>query len=303
MMSLPRTGLLLALLVVLTACTVAQMEKATTEEEVFTKPRPEFPGSEASKGSEGWVLVSYRAQRSGLVSDLGVTDSSGSDAFEKAALKAVQDWRYAPGEEREMNALLNFVYDHRVIQVSHRFVIQNASVHELIDNGDLEAAQAMLAEIRSHKDFTTFELAYSYLLEGRIAGERGDRAGQLYYFRRAMLNDGRWLARDNYLVCLRAAVILAIQTRDFASAVRDYELLTETRVGKKLASDLDGPIEEIRAQFAGDQFDTQPYMVADNSITVKREWPRHSSFQDRWPSQKKISMGNWPKSTAPAKKK
>ena len=277
-MSYARTSLVLAILAVLTACTVAQMEKPQTEDHVFTKPIPEFPGSELSRVHEGWVLIAYVVQSSGLVRDLLIIDSSGSDAFENAALQAVREWRYAPGEERELTVLLNFVYDSQVVRLSRRFMSLNERTHGLIDDGDLDAAQALLAEIRADDDLTTFELAYSFLTEGRVAGMRADPAGQLQYFRQAMLNKGRWLARDTYLVCLRATVLLAIDQGDFVSAVRDYELLTDTKVGMKLGSDLDGAIEVIRAQFAGDGFDTPPYTAADSSITVQRDWPKNSTI-------------------------
>jgi len=275
-----RTGLVLAILAVLTACTVAQMEKPQTEDQVFTKPIPRFPGSELARAGEGWVLIAYIVPSSGIVSELVIKDSSGSDAFERAALNAVREWRYAPGEERELSVLLNFVYDRQVVRLSRRFMSLNKKTHGLIDDGDLDAAQALLAEIRADDDLTTFELAYSFLTEGRVAGERADPAGQLQYFRRAMLNKGRWLSRDTYLACLRATVILAIEQGDFVSAVRDYELLTETKVGMKLGSDLEGSIDAIRAQFAGDGFDTSPYTAADSSITVKRDWPKLSNVTE-----------------------
>jgi TonB family protein len=293
--------LVLAFLAVLTACTVAQMEKPQTEDEAFPKPKPEFPMSEYTEAQEGWVLIDVMVQGSGLIDDLNVRDSSGSAAFEQAALEAVEGWRFTPGDEREESVLLSFVYDRKEVGLSRRFINLNNQAHELIGEGDLGGADELLTEMRSDPDLSAFELAYSYLTAGRLAGARGDQAAQLHYFRKAMLNEGRWLARENYLPTLRATVILAIDKRDYASAVRDYELLIETRAGRKQSSDLEEPIEAIRAHFDGGQFDTQPYMAADNSVSVEREWPQYSRTNYD-PRAAQSSMGNWTQPSAPAKK-
>ncbi len=301
-MSYARTSLALVILAVFTACTVAQMEQPQTEDHVFTKPIPEFPGTELARAAEGWVLIAYIVSSSGIVSELYIKDSSGSDAFERAALNVVREWRYAPGKERELTVLLNFVYDRQVVRLSRRFMSLNQETHRLIDDGDFDAAQALLAEIRADDDLNTFELAYSFLTEGRVAGMRADPAGQLQYFRRAMLNKGRWLTRDTYLASLRATVLLAIDQGDFVSAVRDYELLNETRVGRKLGSDLEDSIEAISAQFAGDGFDAPPYTAADSSITVQRDWPKHLTIDASEVGIRDLGIRPPPAPPAPPKK-
>ena len=273
-MSNPQTVLILAILMALAACTVVQLDEAQDEDEVFTRPKPVYPDSEGETGREGWVMVAYAVDRGGLVSGVEISDTSGNDAFEQAALDAVREWRYAPGDPRELTVLLSFVYDRQVVQLSRRFVSLNKKVHASIESGDLEAAEALLAEIRSDDDLTVYELAYSFLTEGRIAASRGDRAGQLASFRKAMLLDGRWLARDNYLSCLQAVIFLEIEQGDYVSALRDYDILTETRVGRKLAADLEGSIQAIRSWIESVTFEQQPFLVADSNVSVTRERSR-----------------------------
>ncbi len=136
-MSYLRISPIFVFLAVLTACTLMQVETANTDTQVFTKPEPKFPESELVRGREGWVLIAYTVTRGGLVSDLGIRDSSGKSAFEKAALDAVRLWRYKPGEERELSVLLNFVYDRQIVRLSRRFISLNDTAHELIEEGDL----------------------------------------------------------------------------------------------------------------------------------------------------------------------
>ena len=278
-----RSGLVFISLVVFSACTVANLEPATTEEEAFGKPKPEFPMTEYSRVREGWSLVGMSVSRAGLVTDLGILDSSGSDAFDEAAIDALQYWRFAPGGEPSRTALVNFVFDDTVVLLSRRFMNLNERSHRLIEEGDLDGAEAVLTEIRDDPDLSVFELAYSYLTEGRLAGERGDSARQLMLFRKATWNDGRWLARENYLATLRAMVILELDLQDYGSAIRDYDLLTESPSGRKMGADLKEVVSTLRRQMADSGAVMQPYMVADNFVSVERGRPQHDPSMSQPP--------------------
>ena len=231
-MSYLRTGLLLGLLIVLSACAFKRPEMVAGLEGLQSNPGPIFPTSEQDRGREGWVIVAYTVAGSGVVKDVRVKESSGNPAFEAAATRAVGQWRYLPGEVRKLTTLVSFTIEGNPVQVSIRFMNLNDLAHEFMDIGRLEAAEALLVEMRSEPDLTPYELAYSYLTEERLAYERGDLTAQLRDLRKAMLGNGRWLAEDAYLECLRTAVVLEIEVGDFASAFRDYELLTESRKGR-----------------------------------------------------------------------
>lgn len=270
-------------------------EPPADESEVFTKPEPEYPKSELEMRREGWVLVTYHVGRSGIVDDLFVEDSSGNSKFEEAALNGVRKWRYAPGESRELRALVSFVDGQGETPLTQKFYSQNQRAHDLIDDGELERAQALLAEIREEDDLHPAELAYSYVTEGRIAGERGDRPEQLHYYRKAMLDDGRWLAREDYLGILLLAVVLELDQGDFASAVRDYERLTESRSGRKRGEDLEEIVQAARNRIDADPSLMQPFTVADSSVTVTGHLPPHQNHmydQQRQPGSGRHGMYN-----------
>jgi len=239
--------------------------------QLIKQPKPEYPLSERISRREGWVVLKFTVSHEGTVVDPGVEDSSGSDAFNAAALNAVRDWRFESAEEQESNLLLNFVYDQRRLRLSREFFTRNAKVHKSIDKGELDDAQERIRAIRDGDDLSAFELAYSFIAEGRVASERGDRVEQLRCFRRAMVNQGRWLKRDNYLKLLYAAVVLEIGQQDFTSALRDYALLTETSTGRKMAADLEEPIQAVRALVEGNGNIAPPYMVANMEMTIEHE--------------------------------
>jgi len=271
---MPIRNLILALFAILAASALAHAETASSSENLIKQPMPEFPQSELRRAREGWVLVNYSRSDDGSVVNPSIADSSRSEAFNKAALKAVQDWRYEPGEHQEQSALLNFVYDRPHTYVDKKFFYRDGKIHSLIDSDKLEEAQEEIDRVRGSRDLTAIELAYTQIAEARIAGKRGDRAAQLQCFRKAMLNDGRWLSRDTYLKLLRAAVLLEIDQDDLASAVRDYELLTETGAGRELAADLEEPIQAIRARIASGEIAASPHRVAHNIVSVSHERPR-----------------------------
>ena len=108
-----RSSLVAACLFLGAACTDMDVEPVTADE-AFGQPRPIFPESEYLKGREGWVMVGYAVSRSGLVTDVGVIESSGNKAFERATIDAMERWRFPPGDERQHTGLINFEFDRTV---------------------------------------------------------------------------------------------------------------------------------------------------------------------------------------------
>jgi len=246
-------------------------------------PEPDFPKSELMRGREGWVLLVYEVLEDGSVFSPVIEASSGSDAFDKATLEAVRKWRYLPGEPQTEKVLVHFVYERKQSYVSKRFFVRDRKVHEAISKGRLDEAQDRIDKMRAKDDLTAIELAYTYVAEGRIHEVRGDKAGQLDNFRKAMINDGRWLNRNDYLKLLHATVILELQLKDYSSALRDYALLTETDAGKKLAADIEGPMQQLQSLAANGVGLPPPYAPAELEVFIVHE-PPQPSRRDQLPS-------------------
>ena len=137
---------------------------------------PEFPKSELKRGHEGWVMLDFSVDESGHVVDPSVSDSSGNDAFNEAALEAARDWSFDAEKERQSSVLVNFVFGEKRIRLSKKFANRYAKIQKAVDSGELKVAADRLAIMREQKRLNASEQAYSYLAEGRIAGERGDEA-------------------------------------------------------------------------------------------------------------------------------
>lgn len=268
-----------------TVFTAANAQQHDDHDHLIEQPMPEFPIGELVRGREGWVLVTYTVLKDGTVFSPIVEESSGSEAFDKAAIAAVTEWRYLPGAEQSESALVNFVYERSEPFLSKKFYFRNEQIHKAINKDDFDEAQQRIDKMRRKDELTASELAYSYITEGRIYAEKGDRVGQLQHFRKAMINDGRWLERDDYLKLLRASVVLELQLEDYSSALRDYALLSETGAGRKLAADLEEPIRVLENLVANDRVELrQPYAPAELEVLIQHERLRRPGTSEQMPS-------------------
>jgi len=89
--ALPRT---LALAVVLGAIAPAMAG------EPIKRVDPVYPPDAARAGKTGYVELEYSVDAGGKVANVSVVDAKPSHTFETAAVKAVKQWQFAPGESR-----------------------------------------------------------------------------------------------------------------------------------------------------------------------------------------------------------
>ena len=267
------------------AQTLAQDNPPLTSVQAIERPAPHFPSQERARNREGWALVDVTLNKDGVVAEPEILLSSGNDAFNESALTAVQKWRHDSITDTRLSVLVNFVFQRAYPQLRRSFLSRYRKAHAAMDNGNLDQAQELFDKMRQDSDLTAFELAYLYIVEGRIAGERGNRAEQLRCFRMAMLNDGRWLGEKTFHSLLYAVVVLEIQEEDFASALRDYALLTQSKSGREKGEDLAETIAAIRAMITDDHSIAPPFMASDLVVTVISERTiRGRRFDAGWPN-------------------
>ncbi len=78
-----------------------KMSVAGSDRDVIPLVRinPEYPQRALNMGVEGWVVVQFDITPAGTVTNAKVIDSDPKGYFEKAAIKAVERWRYNPKVE------------------------------------------------------------------------------------------------------------------------------------------------------------------------------------------------------------
>lgn len=69
--------------------------KDTQEQEPLYRAHPKYPSNMARRMKSGWVKLQFTISKSGFVKNIEVMDSS-EKGFEKASVKALEQWRYAP---------------------------------------------------------------------------------------------------------------------------------------------------------------------------------------------------------------
>lgn len=207
------------------------------------RPAPRFPGTEALKGSEGWVILSVVVDEDGGVIEPMIEDSSGNEGFEREALRAVRRWRYQPallnGEPVEQAMTkIRMVFQLEDIQrpgASRSFVRSFREIQALIQDGDLEEANERLLDLRYSKRKNLYEdawfwwLRYSYL----NASGTGDREEKAESLRRALGYQEDYLPADIFVAAAQSLYIMQIEDNDISGALTTFKRLRDSNQAKK----------------------------------------------------------------------
>jgi TonB family protein len=85
---------------------------------------PDYPLKARQKGLEGYVKLEFSLDRKGRVRDVEVVDAYPRDVFDRAARKALKNWRFQVGEELTQNLRLVQTFD---------FNLEDASIQMLAE--------------------------------------------------------------------------------------------------------------------------------------------------------------------------
>ena len=72
---------------------------ASQERELVEAEAPQFPRAAERRGIEGHVVVRYTVSPEGAVGDVEVVEATPAGIFERAVMRALEDWRYAAASE------------------------------------------------------------------------------------------------------------------------------------------------------------------------------------------------------------
>lgn len=79
-----------------TQTTLYTQSAMTAEALPVVQVSPRYPIDAAQSGKEGYVVVGFDITADGTVSNVRVLDANPKRVFDKAALSAVQNWKYKP---------------------------------------------------------------------------------------------------------------------------------------------------------------------------------------------------------------
>lgn len=235
----------------------------STSKQVYAKPvdrtAPRYPSSELRKRQQGWVELNYVVTKTGDVVEPVVEASSGSRAFERAALNTVKNWRYEPAmlngepiQQCKTAVRIAFAMEGAQSEVSRNFYRKYRKIDKTLAKGEVESASAELEKAFELKGLTLGELSWLWALQARLAGLQGDSEMQLVAVRRALAVSKEWIPDELRSGLLTTQVILELKQNRFAAALDAYAKLQA--MDNANTADLDPVIRKIQKHIDSDEF-------------------------------------------------
>ena len=132
--------------------------------EPLERVAPKYPMRAARKNMEGWVRLSYVVDVEGKVKDIILHDSSGNRSFEKASIRAVEQWVYKPAtkngkpiEQCNSKIQIDFKMQNSEKAVTRRFRKKYKGIQEAIIAGDLKKADELYTDLKDDGQFNFTE--------------------------------------------------------------------------------------------------------------------------------------------------
>lgn len=230
-----------------------------TNAKPIKRAAPIYPASERRSNNQGWVRLSYVITTDGKVIDPVVEDSSGSRAFEQAALDNVRTWTFEPAtwdgtavEQCNTETMITFAIEDEQAGVTKLFLNRYKKIINHLENGKLDAAKNLINKISDEAQMNVYEISQLWFLKSLYARAKGNEAAQLSYLRKAVANNGRWIDERVYPNLLFTIVVLEIRQRNFSAAIRSYEKLMQQSAEIEYLPQVSNAILTIRNTVASD---------------------------------------------------
>lgn len=246
--------------------------------ELYTPPRlisqlpPQYPRGEQFAGREGWVGLRFMVDTEGKPYEIAVTESTGIEAFERAAVEAVQAWRFEPAQfdgvplDASVTRKITFQFDQPSTGARAEFVKNYKRLTTAIERGDRAAADQYLAQLEVTN---LYEDAYLGLAGYFYAAAWGSRTERIAALRRAVAeeDDARYLPLEPYQAALRELLKLQLESNDMAAAY-----LTLQRIRKGDVSDAERQeLERIAALIEALRSDERSF-VHEGEFGASSSW-------------------------------
>ena len=236
---------------------------------------PRYPQSELRDGRQGWVKLSYVVDTEGQIVDPVVQDSSGSSAFEKAALRTVEDWRYEPAtwngvpvQQCQTEVMISFAIEGEETLVTAMFHRRYRRIRNAIEEGDLGKASELIASAREKLKLSLAERTWLWVAVARIEALRGNPDAQLRALRKATEGSGRWIDRKIYPNLLLVRTSLEMQKSNWSTAMQTHRRLVELSPDLPQMEQVNRNIETIRAAIDGEDIFAVPGRIGDKEDCV-----------------------------------
>lgn len=253
-------------------------EAAPAEMEIFTGPKAknmapgQYPQAQRQRGNEGWVEVNFMIDPAGKPYEITVTNSTGDVEFEKAAIRTVDTWEFAPASlngvpiDAGYTAKLVFSLTGGEPGAKAEFVRLYKQLMAAINDKDRDRADRALAKLEITN---LYEDAYAALARFYYARVWGTEREQLSALTRAVAgeNKARYLPKELYPAALQALLPLQLRAQDFSSSLWTWTALQNTDIDR---SELDR-WRPVMKDVAALRRDARTYSVS-GTISTGTSW-------------------------------
>jgi TonB family protein len=228
---------------------LSAQEPVETEAETYINPvpiernNPSYPRAELEQSREGWVMLSYIITPEGSVAEPMIENSSGGEAFEKAALQAISRWRYSPATRDGEPVEQSMVKTRVVFQLerdgqtggTRTFRRTYAEAADHIAAGNLDAALPLVdklefgTRVNLYEDAWFWWLKYSYL----EASESADNEEQIDALQLALGYEEDYLEPELFVAAAHSLFVLRVRVGDYSAARTTFLRLRDSRTAQR----------------------------------------------------------------------
>jgi TonB family protein len=226
-------------------CTHAQEAPDT---ETYIAPRilerknPLYPAGAQMNGREGWVVLSFVVSVDGTVTEPMIEDSSGSEAFERAALNAIAGWKYSPAtqdgqpvEHAMQKTRLTFQLLDNSDGVTPNAMRRFRRISSLLEERKFTEAEPLVAEFEFGERASLYEDAWFWWMKAVYLDGSGstDEAEVRKSLQRAIGYEEEYLAPTQFVAAARRLFVLDVKAQDVSSAIKTFERLRDAKAARR----------------------------------------------------------------------
>lgn len=216
--------------------------------------KKDSPSEEFQKGREGWVVLNFMVDTKGRPFEVGIAESSGSDAFEEDAVRMTSRWKFKPamlGDKPVTASQLMRVKYSNDQPPARTFGKAYEKLMTAIQAGDRARADELFSALEV-KNLS--EEAYVSFARFGYHRKWGTEAEQLEDLKLAIAGEkkARYLNKETFVAALTGRLLLQMKAQDYGGALSTWKTLQPIAPANILA-ELQGTMDRLEALRTSDR--------------------------------------------------
>lgn len=247
---------------------------------------PDYPKEAAIEGRTGWARFSFIVEPDGSVSNILKLDSSGSEDFERASIKAIKRWKYEPAtvDGKPIQRCFNTVQMDFAMKgdgnseyaVRRRFSTKYNNAQQALKENNLDEAKELIDELSSIKNRFIAENNFLQTVKSAYFKAKGDKIRQLESLSNISFAHESKKSEPHEFAVLHQQFVLAVELNRLKQAFDVYEQLVELPSAKDYLSAYKETLDKVTAFVASEN------NIAVNSIIDEQPFWSHTLVRNNF---------------------